>query len=142
MFQWNTIFTLILYFMYPLIKFSILAFYLRILGPTNKRYRIGVWVLIAFNMAILVSTVAALLQMCNPPAGLFYPWIQATCNISDVIFVVQAALQVLTDFLCLLPPIPFVLSLNLSRSRKAGVLLPILIGLLYVVEFQSLSTFC
>lgn len=128
-FQWNTIFTLLLYIILPVIKISILAFYLRILGPSDRKHRIGVWVLIGLVTAIMISTVAALIQECDPPIALFHPWVKATCNISQAVFISQAALQVLTDLLILLPPIPYAWKIHTDRRHKIAVLVPILLGL-------------
>lgn len=126
---WNSVFTIFLYFTFAAIKLSILMLYLRLLGPTHKRLRIGVWVLAGLVMVILIGTTAALLNFCHPVQKLFRPQVPGTCNISAVLFVVQAVAQIVTDLLILIPPIPVVWRLNASSARRVGFILTLCIGL-------------
>ena len=126
---WNSVFSVVLYFTFAAIKLSILMLYLRLLSRVQTTLRIGVWFLIAVIIAILVGTLAALLNACNPTAKVFNPTHDGTCNYDARLWVAQAVAQVVTDFLILLPPIPFVWRLNASKAQRLGLLATLCIGL-------------
>ncbi|KAI9828360.1 MAG: hypothetical protein M1832_002788 [Thelocarpon impressellum] len=126
---WNSVYTLFLFITYPTIKLSILALYLRLLSRTHAKARIGVWALIGFLVAVLIGTLAGLLKFCTPVAKLFDQSLPGTCSNTYTLFIVQAVLTVVTDFVVLIPPIPLVWRLNLSMSRRLTVLLPLCLGL-------------
>lgn len=126
---WNALFTIFLYFTFAAIKLSILMLYLRLLGPLHRTLRFGVWVLVVIVIAVLIGTTAGLLEFCHPAEKLFHPEVPGTCNVSAVLFVVQAVAQVITDLLVLIPPIPVVWRLNAPKARKFGFVLTLCIGL-------------
>ena len=126
---WNGVFSVVLYFTFAAIKLSILMLYLRLLSRTLTSVRIGIWVLVAVVIAVLVGTTAGLLNSCHPSAKVFHPDMEGKCNYDARLWVAQAVAQVVTDFLILLPPIPFVWRLNVSRAQKLGLVGTLCIGL-------------
>ena len=126
---WNGLFSLFLYFTFAAIKLSILMLYLRLLGPFHKNLRFSVWVLVGLVLVILIGTTAGLLEFCHPTEKLFRPAIPGTCNVSAVLFVVQAVAQVVTDLLILIPPIPVVWRINAPKARRFGFVVTLCIGL-------------
>jgi hypothetical protein len=124
---------------FTVIKLSILCLYLRILGVTHKKTRKGVWAIIVFVMGIAIAGIAVLFSFCSPASKLLYPSVPGTCDIRRIQFFIQALLQVLSDFLVLIPPIPLVLGLHLSRPKKIGFVAILCIGLLSVASTPELS---
>jgi hypothetical protein len=104
--------------------------YLRVVGSTKKKLRFAIWALVGLVILIMVGTTAGLLKFCDPTEKLFDVFVPGTCNINAVLFIAQAALQIFTDLLILIPPIPMVWRLNLSKSRKVQFVGILCIGLL------------
>ena len=108
------------------LKLSILALYLRIMGDTHDLHRktklviIGsmIWV-IGYNCGLL----GWLLGLCNPPKKFFYPNEPGHCVYPSVWKELSAwsALNVFTDFLIFLIPLPMILRLQMPFSQKIGV---------------------
>ncbi|KAL6714368.1 hypothetical protein ACLMJK_007791 [Lecanora helva] len=109
-----------------LLKLSILALYLRIMGDARDIHRktryvaIGamVWV-VGYNAGLL----GWLLGLCNPPKKFFYPHTPGHCLYPSVWKELAAwsAMNVFTDFLIFVIPLPMVLRLQMPLSQKIGV---------------------
>ena len=108
------------------LKLSILALYLRIMGDARDIHRktryasIGamIWV-VGYNCGLL----GWLLSLCNPPRKFFYPHTPGHCLYPSVWKELStwSALNVFTDFLIFVIPLPMVLRLQMPLSQKIGV---------------------
>ena len=108
------------------LKLSILALYLRIMGDARDIHRktryvsIGamIWV-VGYNCGLL----GWLLGLCDPPKKFFYPHAPGHCLYPSVWKELStwSALNVFTDFLIFVIPLPMVLKLQMPLSQKLGV---------------------
>lgn len=118
-----------------LLKLSILALYLRIVGDARDVHRktryitIGamVWVVV-YNFGLL----GWLLSLCDPLHKFFYPQTAGKCKYSSVWkeLSVWSAMNVFTDFLIFVLPLPLVYQLQMPSSQKFGVVLTLGTGLM------------
>jgi hypothetical protein len=113
-------------------KTSILMLYLRIMGDSRPKLRIGVYVVIPVAFAIAIGCMIDLLKFCKPTLKIFHPDIPGTCDIDPNLFFAQALLTVITDLCILIPLIPIIWKLPYTSHRKIGVSLILSLGLLYV----------
>ncbi|MCJ1353417.1 MAG: hypothetical protein MMC33_003403 [Icmadophila ericetorum] len=109
----------------PLIKISILLFYVRIFGRLRYlrliSYGLGVF---AICWSIMVILVCAL--QCRPIQLVWDKTLEGTCVNTYVFYLVGSSLNTLTDFIILILPIPAVWNLKLSvwkRLSLAGIFL-------------------
>ncbi|KAH7346017.1 hypothetical protein BKA66DRAFT_602851, partial [Pyrenochaeta sp. MPI-SDFR-AT-0127] len=115
----------------PVIKFAILMQYLRIFRILTY-IRICAWALISVSMAWGVMVVTVLILKCQP---LDYNWnksIQGRCIDEIFFYKIGTAINVTTDVLILILPMPAIWSLNVRLSRKLQVVIVFLIASLYV----------
>ena len=126
---WNALFTVFLYFTFAAIKLSVLMLYIRLLSPAHNYLRFSVWMLVVFNIAVLIGTTTGLLEFCHPALKLFKPEIPGTCDVSAVLFVVQGVLSVVTDLMILIPPIIVVWRINAPKTRRFGFVASLCTGL-------------
>ena len=126
---WNAVYSIVLYFTFAAIKLSILMLYLRLLNRVRTVLRVGVWFLVVVVIAILIGTTAGLLTYCSPADKVFHPEKEGTCSYDAKLWVAQAVAQVVTDFLILIPPIPFVWRLKASKAQRLALLATLCVGL-------------
>ena len=112
------------------IKLSILCLYLRLLTVTHRKTRWGVYAIMVYVVVVLISGLSTLLSFCHPVNKLFNPLAPGVCNVEKIDFFIQAVLQVSTDLLILIPPIPIVWNLHLSTIKKVGFVAILCTGLL------------
>ena len=110
----------------PLIKFSLLYFYHRLLRGTNYAHplcRTAIWVSIAFNGGATLSYFFTVLFGCRPIRASWdiFPDYAYFC-ISDSSIIVFGILNAVTDFVVLGLPIPIVWSLQLPVETRAAVI--------------------
>ncbi|KAI0434888.1 hypothetical protein F5Y09DRAFT_295119 [Xylaria sp. FL1042] len=114
------------------IKVGFLVFYLRLFGLVNHvRWMIwfGMTVIVGFAVIFFIIDLAA----CVPRAGETFasPSVSERCNNISVNLVTAGAyIRVVTDFYILFIPLHQLPSLKLSKSRRIGVTLIFLTGLL------------
>lgn len=102
--------------------------YLRVLAATSRNSRIGIYVLIAFNIGTMIGCTAYMLTFCSPVAKLFHPPMPGTCHIDVNLFFAHALLSVIVDAFILIPPIPIIWRLVHSRARRIGILVVLCLG--------------
>jgi hypothetical protein len=107
--------------------------YLRLLGPTHRKLRIAIYVMVFITFTIVISCTIALLKFCTPVEKIFKPSLPGTCTFQPLLFFVQALFQVATDFVILLPPIPMIWRLNSSVAQKMGFVVLLCTGFAYVL---------
>ncbi|KAF2493711.1 hypothetical protein BU16DRAFT_562676 [Lophium mytilinum] len=110
------------YFTHWVIKQAFLLFYLRLSQRPN--FQRMVWVTMALNTAFLVINWLLAFLQCTPFDAIFHPenHPEAHCMNSLVLLIIPSILNIITDVIILVLPIPTVWSLQMSTRRKIGVL--------------------
>ncbi|KAF2715753.1 hypothetical protein K504DRAFT_511193 [Pleomassaria siparia CBS 279.74] len=107
--------------MLGLAKMSLLILYLK-LSPVQW-FRIAVYAIMFINFGATVGIVFPLIFGCNPVAQNFDIRITAgSCIDRASLFVATAVLNMIIDIILLLLPIPMVVNLQMSRSKKISLL--------------------
>ncbi|KAI1428960.1 hypothetical protein F5Y12DRAFT_710511 [Xylaria sp. FL1777] len=103
------------------VKLSILALYWRIFGgKPNIRRPI---------MTMATSVVAWGITVCIPLQGVWDKSIKAACNVdTEIAILITAIPNVILDFVLLLLPIPYVISLNLPKRQRTAIISIFLLG--------------
>lgn len=108
-------------------KFSILFLYFKL--AQLRWFRICVYTLMAVVISYSVGIIFALIFPCQPISA---NW---DLNITDykcidkaAIYLATAAVNVITDLLLLLLPIPMVLRLQMPRSQKIALMIVFAVG--------------
>ncbi|OCK77487.1 hypothetical protein K432DRAFT_255139, partial [Lepidopterella palustris CBS 459.81] len=115
-------------FTHWVIKQAFLLFYLRLSPKLN--FRRWVWVTMGLNTAFcLINWLLAFLQ-CIPFDAILHPAAhsEAKCIPKLVLLIVPSILNIITDVIILVLPIPTVWSLQMSLKRKIAVLSVITFG--------------
>ncbi|ERF77189.1 hypothetical protein EPUS_06469 [Endocarpon pusillum Z07020] len=105
-------------------KLSILMLYLRIFQP-NKKFRYFTYVMITFNVVYLLLFFLLYAFECNPPALGWHTvtWTGGgTCIDTIKVSYAVGGINVFSDLVILVMPIPLLLKLNLKKSQKLGLL--------------------
>lgn len=101
-------------------KVTLCLFYRRI-NPA-RTFQAGVWILLVVCVGSSVGFSFALLMACRPVAAAWNPLVPgANCLDRSIIYVVAAAVGVLTDLLLLVLPVPTVMSLNVPIRQRLGL---------------------
>lgn len=102
-----------------LAKVAILLFYLR-LNP-ERGFRIIVYVALFFCTSYVFALSLAILLECNPVAKFWDPFLQGTCLDTTTLYLANAILNVIFDFVVLLVPVPMLLKLQTSARQKCVI---------------------
>lgn len=108
------------------IKCSILALYRRIFPQRTLHLVIYATAFVLMGWAI-GNSFASIFQ-CVPVAAQWNTAIQGKCTDYGLQVLISGIINIATDFWVLAIPIPVVLKLNASRSRKAGIIATFLAG--------------
>ncbi|KAF2817692.1 uncharacterized protein BDZ99DRAFT_513920 [Mytilinidion resinicola] len=118
------------------VKTSLMVLYLRIFG-TTKKFRITIYVAMVIVWGWAFSIVIEAFLLCRPCelgpdrhtgssmgaiASNWDPTIPGKCGNRNAAFVAAGALNMLTDIMVLLLPVPHIWSLQLQVGRKVGLL--------------------
>ncbi|KAI0141128.1 hypothetical protein F4776DRAFT_676996 [Hypoxylon sp. NC0597] len=125
-----------------LVKWSILLFYHRVLGANRSFFQ---WFARA-NMAIvflwMVSVFLEAFLLCRPLA---YNWdtsIEGTCVDRNIMYVIGGAVNMATDFVVLLMPVPIIWNLKMPTSQRLALLATFSLGLfitaISIIRLKSL----
>ncbi|KAK5169189.1 uncharacterized protein LTR77_006498 [Saxophila tyrrhenica] len=116
-----------------LIKIAIVLLYLRLFPSSMMTwFRPACYAIIGICVAYTIGGLASLIFACNPLSGVWQRWdqeIEVHCIDSDVQLVAMAALNIPLDLVVFFLPIPKIIQLQTSRSKKFGVCLNFLVGL-------------
>ena len=107
-------------------KYSLLLLYLRIFP--NKRFRIIVYCLMVFVAAYILALIGATIGQCIPVS---FAWEAATdgqCIDIEAFWYSNASLNITTDVVILVLPLPYVYGLHLPKKQKIYLSLVFLIG--------------
>ncbi|KAK0663838.1 hypothetical protein DIS24_g1009 [Lasiodiplodia hormozganensis] len=125
--QWLWVSTWVYVISLGLSKLSILAQYLRIF-VTVRTVR-AIWACIIFVIAYTLQSLIVGIFSCNPPRKFWDPTLQeGSCINYTLYYYVAAALNILTDLAIILVPVPALRHLNVSRTKRIGVMLLFSVG--------------
>ncbi|KAG4443677.1 hypothetical protein IFR05_000863 [Cadophora sp. M221] len=115
----------------PLIKLSILFFYLRIFQ--RRGFRISVWVMIAFVASAGVAFVVTGTVQCIPISRSFDRSISGKCIDLNALAYANSGIGILQDIIILVLPFPEIVYLNMRTRKKVLLLLMFSLGTLAVL---------
>ncbi|KAL8645054.1 MAG: hypothetical protein Q9210_006924 [Variospora velana] len=100
-----------------LAKVAILLFYLRI-NP-DRHFRITVYITLALTMSYVVALSLTILLQCSPVPAFWNPSIpDSKCVKGTKLYLANAILNVVFDFMVLLVPVPMLLKLQVPTRQK------------------------
>ncbi|KAJ5812170.1 hypothetical protein N7474_008471 [Penicillium riverlandense] len=124
-----------------LIKSSIMLFYFRIFG-SKRSFRISIFVTMAIVWMWAASVILETFLLCRPLA---YNWdtsIAGTCGNRNATYVVAGTLNLITDLMVMVLPLPHILKLQLTLAKKVALCSVFSIGLLVsiisIIRLKSL----
>ncbi|CAG8953055.1 hypothetical protein HYFRA_00003249 [Hymenoscyphus fraxineus] len=118
-------------------KYSILAFYWRIFSVRSMM--IAVRIMLAITTLWLIGGGTAALLSCVPLQKLWNPAVPGTCIKTRTLYIGAAIPNVITDFVILIMPLPYVWHLKISRQKRIGLSLTFIFGgLICVISFIRL----
>lgn len=124
-----------------LTKTSVLFFYRRIFGTTNRKFVIALYCIGFFNLVIYIVGILVFIFQCSPVQFNWNKTIQGTC-ISIVPLLLATALPILTtDILVVGLSVPMVWKLTLSAKQKRAVIGIFCLGFLSVNRFEPKRIF-
>ena len=105
-------------------KLSVLLVYLQIFGH-YRRFKIACWCLMLFNIAYLGATTLVHIFWCTPVGAAYgiplKPGQTSSCIDGYKTDLAIGALNLLTDVIILVLPMPMLYKLQLSKGRKFAV---------------------
>jgi hypothetical protein len=114
-------------------KLSILLQYLRIFcpnGATNGWTRKIIWALVLFNLLFYIAVMIPQIMACNPREKIWHPLINGKCLDLSLILIAGAIVNIFSDFSILILPMVKVWQLQLTRSKKLGLVAVFATGIL------------
>lgn len=88
--------------------------------------------MIWFNTLFYLSTMFVVIFQCNPRAKFWEPTLPGHCINIDVVDIVTAAINVLSDIVLLLLPLTCIWQLQMQSRSKVAVSAVFFTGILYV----------
>lgn len=111
----------------PLVKLSILCFYLRIFQRTGYMYRAS-WFMMIYTIGWMISVIVVLGLQCRPLAGYWDTTIETVCINKTAFYLAGSSTDVAADFVILFLPLPALWSLQLALPKKISILLIFILG--------------
>ncbi|KAL3478514.1 hypothetical protein BJX99DRAFT_269193 [Aspergillus californicus] len=113
-----------------LVKPSLMVLYYRLFG-TKKSIRIAIYTTAVIVWAWGFSIVLESFLLCKPIEFNYNPFLPGgTCGNRNAAFVAAGILNMITDFMVMLLPVPYIWRLQLPLGRKIGLLVTFCLGLL------------
>lgn len=109
-------------------KSSYVFFYRRIF--VTKSFKTATWVVLAFICAWFVGNVLQVFFICRPLASNWDASIPSICGNRPVVYTVMGSINVATDAVLMILPVPYISKLQMSTSSKVGVSMTFLFGLM------------
>ena len=113
-------------------RLALLLMYLRLFG-VSKPFRWATWIVMAFVTGYLFSNFLTLLFGCSPVSKYWRPQEPGHCIDLVKADYAYGSMNVASDALLFLLPLPMVWQLKLSRREKVGLFLIFMSGIAYVV---------
>jgi hypothetical protein len=104
-------------------KLSVLLTYIQIFGHFQK-FKYVCWAIMAVNITYLTATTFVHIFWCKPVAatyGIYKPGETVQCIDGYKTDLTIGALNLLTDIILLVLPMPMLYKLKLSKARKVGI---------------------
>ncbi|KAH1449253.1 hypothetical protein KXV31_000851 [Aspergillus fumigatus] len=111
-----------------LAKISMILLYMRLFASTNKRFRILLIVFLVFMGIVGLWTLFSTFLICLPVRGFWDHSVPATCRSFAVVWCLNAALQIVTDIVVVMTPIPTLARLRLPTRQKFALILVFALG--------------
>ena len=112
-------------------RMALLLMYIRLFG-VSKPFRWATWIVMAFVTGYLFSNFLTLLFGCTPIAKYWRPQEPGHCIDLVKADYAYGSMNVASDALLFLLPLPMVWQLQLSRREKVGLFLIFMSGIAYV----------
>ncbi|RDW71748.1 hypothetical protein BP5796_07782 [Coleophoma crateriformis] len=107
-------------------KTSILLQYMRFL--TSPRTRTLCWIMIGISAATGIVFDMVTIFLCTPISGFWHPTATTQCLSRNSQFFSYATINIVTDLIIIIFPIPTLLTLRISAREKAGIITLFAIG--------------
>ncbi|KAL2071916.1 hypothetical protein VTL71DRAFT_13151 [Oculimacula yallundae] len=117
----------------PVIKLSILFFYLRVFQLQGAWFRSVVWIMIVFVATAGLAFVITGIVQCLPIAGSFDKSVDAKCVDLNAVAYANAGVGIFQDIVILILPIPEILKLNMKPRKKILLLVMFSVGTIAVI---------
>lgn len=111
-------------------KLSILLLYLRIFG-VNKAFRFFTWLTVFFVFGYLCSNFFTQLFGCRPPDKYWHSSYAGHCIDYTKAGLAYGSMNIISDLIIFVLPLPMIWRLQLSRKEKIGVSLMFMTGVMY-----------
>lgn len=108
-----------------------MLFYMRIFG-SKQSFRIGVFVTMTIVWMWSASVILETFLLCRPLAYNWDTTIDGSCGERNATYVVAGTLNLITDLMVMVLPLPHIWKLQLNVAKKVALLSVFCIGLLYV----------
>ena len=112
-------------------RLALLLMYIRLFG-VSKAFRIATYIVMAFVTGYLFCNFLTLLFGCTPVSKYWKPEEPGHCINLNKADYAYGSMNVGSDVLLFLLPMPMVWQLNLSRKEKVGLFLIFMSGIAYV----------
>jgi hypothetical protein len=112
-------------------KFSVLFFYHRIFGKSHQWFYNLIWVAASLNLAWLITTYFCAAFQCDPPRAAWTTVPGAKCIPIGRIYVGTSVVSTIIDLVIILMPVPMLMGLQATKTRRALVLIVFLCGYWY-----------
>lgn len=115
----------------PLVKISILLFYLRIFPEKRFRYMVYGGIFLCFGY--MVAFVSVSIWQCIPISGAWTNWdgtFTGHCNNINLQGWTSAAFNIILDLIVIILPLPELWKMKMSIQKKIGIMLMFSVGFL------------
>ena len=103
-------------------------------------YRVGAYIAMGLAISWSLTTILIGFLICRPIIALWDPTTQGShCGVQSAAFASAGIVDVITDGIILLLPIPMVWQLQIPRVNKIGVACIFGLGIMYVTHRNSMS---
>lgn len=122
-------------------KMSILVLYLRLFA-VNRKFRYTTWLMMFFVCGYLVSNFWTQIFGCSPRSKYWFEDTPGYCINYKAAGIAYGAMNVISDGLIFILPLPMIWRLKLSTQEKFGVSLIFMSGAMYAGEHPPISSSC
>ena len=119
-------------------RLALLLMYIRLFG-VSKPFRIATFAVMTFVTGYLFCNFLTLLFGCTPVQKYWKPEIPGHCIVLNKADYAYGSMNVASDVLLFLLPLPMVWQLQLSPKEKIGLCLVFMGGIMYVTLLKSKS---
>lgn len=115
-------------------RLALLLMYLRLFG-VSRSFKYATWAVMFFVTGYLSSNIITLIFGCTPVVKYWKPDLPGHCIVLIQADYAYGSMNVVSDLLLFLLPIPMVWQLRLSHKEKIGLILIFMSGILYVALY-------